>query len=243
MPCEEVFLAIQSNSSEPWWLVDQIEIKFMLKSRPAERRSSRAVDKHADSARMAAIEDLSGDTAADAEPTETSQLLDGTAQGDGEESGDGERPRLSRATTKEEIIQTDDISEDGARAVQQESRRPWTQYRRIIFVLGCMMGLVLAWVFRSPKLQLEGLLDSVDMADFFDDLRAALPSTLDVGMVQEVKEIQAHSRERAVTGAFSVGEQMLQKGMSAHYPVVMVRPPFTTNISLASQMFIYRSQE
>jgi hypothetical protein len=129
---------------------------------------------------------------------------------------------LRRTNTREEITQTED---DVASVCLSSatSRRSWTQYRRIIFILGCVMGAVLAWAFRSPDLQLEGLLDSVDMADFFDDLKAAIPSALPIGLVKEAKEIQEHSRQSAGTGAFSIGEQMLQEGMSANYPVVMVR--------------------
>src|SRR5579859_4076752 len=80
---------------------------------------------------------------------------------------------LTRTKTREEITQTDD--EDIG---ELSTKRPWIQYRRLIFVLGCLMGIVLAWAFRSPDLQFEGLLDSVDMTDFFDDLKAALPSAL-----------------------------------------------------------------
>jgi hypothetical protein len=96
------------------------------------------------------------------------------------------------------------------------------QYRRIIFILGCILGVALAWAFRSPDLQLEGLLDSVDMADFFDDIKAALPSALPIGLVKEAREIQEHTRQTAGTGAFSIGEQMLRDGMAAHHPVIMV---------------------
>jgi len=96
------------------------------------------------------------------------------------------------------------------------------QYRRIIFILGCFLGVVLAWAFRSPDLQLEGLLDSVDVAEFFDDIKAALPSALPIGLLREAREIQEHTRQTAGTGAFSIGEQMLRDGMSANYPVIMV---------------------
>jgi hypothetical protein len=98
------------------------------------------------------------------------------------------------------------------------------QYRRIIFILGCFLGVVLAWAFRSPDLQLEGLLDSVDVAEFFDDIKAALPSALPIGLLREAREIQEHTRQTAGTGAFSIGEQMLRDGMSANYPVIMVEP-------------------
>lgn len=126
---------------------------------------------------------------------------------------------LGRTRTREEIVQTD----GDAAIVPQEGKRPWMQYRRIIFILGCFLGVVLAWAFRSPDLQLEGLLDSVDVADFFDDIKAALPSALPIGLVREAREIQEHTRQTAGTGAFSIGEQMLQDGMSANYPVVMVQ--------------------
>jgi len=132
------------------------------------------------------------------------------------------QPTLSRTTTKEEITQTDDELAFVHNSLGR-GKRPWTQYRRFIFVLGCFMGVILAWAFQSPDLQLEGLLDSVDMADFFDDLKAALPSALPMGLVREAKEIQAHSRQSAGTGAFSIGEQMVQDGFSSHYPVIMVR--------------------
>ena len=125
-----------------------------------------------------------------------------------------------RRTTREEITQTDD---DEAAIVQPPRKRSWTQYRRLVFVLGCIMGIMLAWAFQSPDIQLEGLLDSVDMADFFDDLKAALPSALPIGLVREAKEIQQHSRQVAGSGAFSIGEQMFKEGISAHYPVVMVQ--------------------
>jgi len=125
---------------------------------------------------------------------------------------------LVRTPTREEIVQTDGDAAIGP----QERRRPWMQYRRIIFILGCFLGVILAWAFRSPDLQLEGLLDSVDVADFFDDIRAALPSALPIGLLREAREIQEHTRQTAGTGAFSIGEQMLRDGMSANYPVVMV---------------------
>lgn len=133
---------------------------------------------------------------------------------------------LTPTTTREEIVQTDDESAF-VQLPQKITKRSWTQYRRLVFILGCVMGIILAWAFRSPDLQLEGLLDSVDMADFFDDLKAALPSALPIGLVREAKEIQEHSRQRASsTGAFSIGEQMFQEGLSANYPVVMVRSKY-----------------
>ena len=127
---------------------------------------------------------------------------------------------LERVSTKEETIQTEDGMEDTT--ILLKGKRPWTQYRRIIFVLGCLLGILVAWVFQSPDLQLESLLDAVDMADFFDDLKSALPSALPIGLVREAREIQDHSRQTAGTGAFSIGEQMAREGMTSHYPVVMV---------------------
>jgi len=127
---------------------------------------------------------------------------------------------LKRVPTREEIVQTEDGRDDIS--ISSQGKRPWTQYRRIIFVLGCLLGVLVAWVFRSPDLQLESLLDSVDMADFFGDLKSALPSALPIGLVKEAREIQEHSRRTAGTGAFSIGEQMAREGMTANYPVVMV---------------------
>ena len=129
--------------------------------------------------------------------------------------------RQPQQRTREEIVQTDDGTAL-VRPPEEVMRRSWTQYRRIVFVLGCLVGLLLAWIFRSPDLQLEGFLDSVDMADFFDDIKAALPAALPVGIVKEAKEIQKHTRESVDTGAFSVGEQMHRDGLSANFPVVMV---------------------
>jgi hypothetical protein len=121
---------------------------------------------------------------------------------------------------KEDSAAADSYS--GLDAPSGKRRRPWTQYRRVVFIFGCLLGLVLAWAARSPDIQLDGLLDSMDIADFFDDLKAALPSTLPIGLVREAREIQEHSRQTAATAAFSVGEQMAHEGMKAHYPVVMV---------------------
>src|SRR5436305_14766418 len=70
--------------------------------------------------------------------------------------------QLSRTTTREEITQTDDELSFVHNSLGK-GKRPWTQYRRFIFVLGIFMGAILAWAFQSPDLQLEGLLDSVDM--------------------------------------------------------------------------------
>ena len=131
------------------------------------------------------------------------------------------RPELKRTATKEETVQTEHDSRPPSSG--SVSKRPWTQYRRIIFILGCVLGIFVAWIFRSPELQLEGILESVDMADFFDDIKSALPSALPIGLVREAREIQEHSRQTAGTGAFSIGEQMFGEGMSAHYPVIMVR--------------------
>lgn len=155
------------------------------------------------------------------------EQLDGEDLEDSQSDKDASQP-LTRTTTREEITQTDDELAF-MQPPHEKTKRSWTQYRRLVFVLGCIMGIALAWAFRSPDLQLEGLLDSVDMADFFDDLKAALPSALPIGLVREAKEIQIHSRQRAGTGAFSIGEQMFQEGMSANYPVVMVQ-----NLSLCA---------
>ena len=138
---------------------------------------------------------------------------------DSEEHHASPQSSLTRSTTREEITQTD----DELPPIVEKAKRPWLQYRRIVFILGIIMGLAVAWAFRAPDLQLEGLLESVDMADFFDDLRAALPSALPIGLVKEAKEIQQHSRQTAGTGAFSIGERMYMEGKSAHYPVVMVQ--------------------
>jgi hypothetical protein len=133
------------------------------------------------------------------------------------------RQALMLTATREELVQTDDGS-TFAKVPAAAARRSWTQYRRIVFILGCLMGVLLAWAFRSPDLQLEGLLESVDMADFFDDIRAALPAALPVGIVKEAKEIEKHSRESVASGAFSIGAQMHRDGLSANYTVVMVFP-------------------
>ena len=158
-------------------------------------------------------------------PVVVADVLSGSAQSSEGSQIDASSARpeaLVRTSTREEIIQTD----GDAGVLLPTAKRPWMQYRRIIFIMGCFLGVVLAWAFRSPDLQLEGLLDSVDVADFFVDIRAALPSTLPIGLVREAREIQEHSRQTAGTGAFSIGEQMLRDGMSANYPVVMVVPLF-----------------
>jgi hypothetical protein len=131
------------------------------------------------------------------------------------------RRQLTRKLTREENTQTDEGADITEQTVKAEKRK-LRHYKRIIFVLGCVMGVVLAWAFRSPDLQLEGLLDSVDMADFFDDIKAALPSALPMGLVKEAREIQEHSRQSAAYGAFSIGEQLSREGLSAHHPVIMV---------------------
>jgi hypothetical protein len=136
---------------------------------------------------------------------------------------DKESPRkpLTRRNTKEEILQTDegfDTTEEPPRI----KKRPLKYYKRVIFSLGCLVGIVLAWAFRTPDIQLEGLLDSIDVGDFFDDIKAALPSALPYGIVKEAKEIQEHSRQSAKYSAFSIGDQLSQEGLSAHYPVIMV---------------------
>jgi len=136
---------------------------------------------------------------------------------------------LTRSTTREEITQTD----DELLPIVENVKRPWLQYRRIIFILGIIMGVAVAWVFRSPDLQLENLLDSVDMADFFDDLKAVLPSALPIGLVKEAKEIQQHTRKIVDTGAFSIGERLYMEGKTANYPVVMVQFPIPTSLPRA----------
>lgn len=142
-----------------------------------------------------------------------------------EEQDASPKESLTRSTTREEITQTD----DELLPIVEKVKRPWLQYRRIIFFLGIIMGLVVAWAFRSPDLQLEGLLDSVDMAEFFDDLKAALPSALPIGLVKEAKEIQLHSRQTVDTGAFSIGERLYMEGKVANFPVVMVQFSITTS--------------
>jgi len=160
------------------------------------------------------------DAPEDGEQTSKENLTTDILLGE-EEAEHTVRPPQQRTTTREEIVQTDDGTAL-VRPPEEVMRRSWTQYRRIVFILGCLVGLLLAWIFRSPDLQLEGFLDSVDMADFFDDIKAALPAALPVGIVKEAKEIQKHTRESVGTGAFSIGEQMHQDGLSANFPVVMV---------------------
>lgn len=161
------------------------------------------------------------DVIEDAEQTSRGDLMS-NAVGGRQRTQPSTRQPLRRTTTREEIVQTNDESAFIQPAAAAAVKRSWTQYRRIVFILGCVMGVLLAWAFRSPDLQLEGLLDSVDMADFFDDLKAALPAALPVGIMKEAKEIQKHTRESAGTGAFSIGEQMFRDGLSANYPVIMV---------------------
>jgi hypothetical protein len=166
------------------------------------------------------------DTTVDPNESETAEehldhdVVDATHSDNGHDTETSPQ-RLTTTATREEVTQTNDELAF-VRQPPEKQKRPWTQYPRIVFILGCVMGIVLAWVFRAPDLQLEGLLDSVDMADFFDDLKAALPSALPMGLLREAKEIQKHSRQTVGSGAFSIGEQMVQEGMSAHYPVVMV---------------------
>ena len=153
-------------------------------------------------------------------PPDTSTTI--TTEENVKQTDDADNPQesLTRTTTKEEITQTDEITEETVTF----NKRPWRQYKRIIFLLGCLMGIVLGWAFRPPDLQLEGILESVDinMAVFFDDIKAALPSALPRGIMNEARQIQDHSRESASTRAFSIGEQLSHDGISAHYPVVMV---------------------
>ena len=146
-----------------------------------------------------------------------------------EEHDASPKPSLTRSTTREEITQTD----DELLPIVEKVKRPWLQYRRIIFILGIILGVAVAWVFRSPDLQLEGLLESMDMADFFDDLKAALPSALPIGLVKEAKEIQQHSRQTVGTGAFSIGERLYMEGKAANYPVVMVQFSIPTSLPRA----------
>jgi hypothetical protein len=155
----------------------------------------------------------------DAEHTSREQLGNESASTEEDSARPVRQPLLRRTTTREEIVQTED---DSAFMQLPAVKRSWTQYRRIVFIFGCLMGVLLAWAFRSPDLQLEGLLDAVDMADFFDDIRAALPSALPIGIMKEAKEIQKHTRESVGTGAFSIGDQMFRDGLTANYPVVMV---------------------
>jgi hypothetical protein len=157
----------------------------------------------------------------DAEHPSKEQLGNESASTEEDSASPVRQPLLRRTTTREEIVQTEDDSAFMQLPVTAV-KRSWTQYRRIVFILGCLMGVLLAWAFRSPDLQLEGLLDAVDMADFFDDIRAALPSALPIGIMREAKEIQKHTRESVGTGAFSIGEQMFRDGLNANYPVVMV---------------------
>jgi hypothetical protein len=132
------------------------------------------------------------------------------------------RKPLTRRNTKERIIQTSE-GLDTTEKPPRIKKRPLKYYKRVIFSLGCLVGMVFAWAFRSPDIQLEGLLDSIDMGDFFDDIKAALPSALPYGIMKEAKEIQEHSRQSAKYSAFSIGDQLSQEGLSAHYPVIMVK--------------------
>jgi hypothetical protein len=178
---------------------------------------------------MQHTEQLETDNGPDETGNEAERTLSGSGRSEDDKTGadTNTNTSLTRTSTREVIVQTKNEPVSSVQPVPGRTKRPWTQYRRIIFVLGCIMGVVLAWIFRPPDLQLDGLLDVVDLAEFLDDLKSALPSAIPIGLVKEATEIQQHTRETITTGAFSIGEQMAREGMTAHHPLVMVYlPPF-----------------
>ncbi|KAK9322897.1 Lecithin:cholesterol acyltransferase-domain-containing protein [Lipomyces orientalis] len=123
---------------------------------------------------------------------------------------------------------------DGRHVTQREQhhrkhRKSLKQSRRLVFFLGALLGIVLAWYFAAaPEFSLESLNDlNLDsFAEFFEDMKGKLP----YGMLQEANDISQKEQTMLKTEAFAVGKAMYGEGLRAKYPVIMVPGVISTGL-------------
>ncbi|KAK9457668.1 Lecithin:cholesterol acyltransferase-domain-containing protein [Dipodascopsis uninucleata] len=109
-------------------------------------------------------------------------------------------------------------------------RKSFKQSKRLIFFLGALLGIVLAWYFAAAQefVTLETFNDlNLDaLSEFVEDVKGKLP----VGMLNDAKEILGNESSLYKREAFAVGRHMYKEGLRAKHPVVMVPGVISTGL-------------
>ncbi|KAK9496172.1 Lecithin:cholesterol acyltransferase-domain-containing protein [Lipomyces doorenjongii] len=129
---------------------------------------------------------------------------------------------------------TTTTSVDGDKVTKQElphrkHRKPLKQSRRVVFFLGALLGIILAWYFAaSPEFSLDSLNDlNLDsFAEYFEDMKGKLP----YGILKEANDISQKEQTMLKTEPFAVGRAMYLDGLRAKHPVVMVPGVISTGL-------------
>lgn len=102
-------------------------------------------------------------------------------------------------------------------------KRPSKKRSGLIFVLGSVVGLLLALFLAQQNdiVKLEGLLD-VNL----DSLLDVIPA----GVVKDAKDLSKAEREATNYDSFSVGLHLQSQGIKAHHPVIMVPGVISTGL-------------
>ncbi|KAK9370790.1 Lecithin:cholesterol acyltransferase-domain-containing protein [Lipomyces kononenkoae] len=111
----------------------------------------------------------------------------------------------------------------------RKHRKPLKQSRRLVFFLGALLGIFLAWYFAAaPEFSFDSFNDlNLDsFADFFEDMKGRLPYWI----LEEANDISQKEQTMLKTEPFAVGRAMYADGLRAKYPVVMVPGVISTGL-------------
>lgn len=111
------------------------------------------------------------------------------------------------------------------------------ELRRVVFVLGAVLGLLLTVFFStvshpSLKLELDRLVTFESVQDLFDDWRDILPLGL-TNIISDYDFLSSNQSSHGLAELFSVGRRMVaERNLSTDYNVVMVPGVILTGLEL-----------
>lgn len=112
-------------------------------------------------------------------------------------------------------VSGDEVVDEEVPVVKIESTSRKSRSRStFIFVLGGLFGLLLAAFFASQTKVANDFLQDLSFDAFVDKLPA--------GMVNEARDMMSHEKETTNYDSFSIGLALLDAGLRAKHPVVMV---------------------
>ncbi|KAK0315683.1 phospholipid:diacylglycerol acyltransferase [Friedmanniomyces endolithicus] len=97
----------------------------------------------------------------------------------------------------------------------------------IFFVLGGLLGVLVAGFFATSNGGLDKLADMAGLSDMNLD---AILDVLPAGLIQEVRDLQTPEKDVVNYDSFAIGLQARSEGVSARYPVIMIPGVISTGL-------------
>lgn len=142
------------------------------------------------------------------------------------------------------VVEVDDddsdiipVADTTATDNQKRLKKRLHELRRVVFVLGAFLGLLLTVFFStvshpSLKLELDRLVTFESVQDLFDDWRDILPLGL-TNMILDFDFTTSNQSSHGLAELFSVGRRMVEeRNLSCEYNVVMVPGVILTGLEL-----------